>query len=256
MRDRLGFSDLVVRYGGFHALDGVTACLTGQISAVVGPNGAGKTTLLNVVSGMVRPCRGVVRWDGRDITAIPASRRCGLGIARSFQHPALVPMLTVAENLTAGVPRSRARGVLDDVVDMLDLAPWMGHDIAVAPYGVRKLIDLGRALVTGPRLLLCDEPLSGLDAGARDRMCEVLRRIAGTGIAIVVVEHDLPRVAGLAGHLVVLDFGRKAAEGPPAKALGEPAAVAAYGGLAYAMAGTGAGSPAPPEPGRRGTVPC
>jgi branched-chain amino acid transport system ATP-binding protein len=119
---------------------------------------------------------------------------------------------------------------VDEVIDRLDLGPWLDRDVATIPYGVRKLLDLGRALVTRPRLLLCDEPMSGLDDAARDATVVILAELARSGIRLLVIEHDLRRLATIADHLVVLDFGQVIAAGAPSSVLAEPAVQAAYGG--------------------------
>jgi branched-chain amino acid transport system ATP-binding protein len=219
-----------VRFGGTHAADAVSLRLDRPVTGIVGPNGAGKTTLLNVMTGLQAPDRGQVRLDGRDIGHLSTARRAGLGIGRSFQHPTLVPMMTVAENLTVGISRRAARQALSHFGELLGLGPWLRREVHVLPYGVRKLLDLGRALVAEPTWLLCDEPLAGLDEPARDGMLDVLGRIAGSGVRLVLVEHDLPRVTRLADWLVVLDLGRKLAEGPPREALADPAVKSAYSG--------------------------
>jgi branched-chain amino acid transport system ATP-binding protein len=223
----LQLTDVTVHFGGNTALDGVSLSADAPITGVVGPNGAGKTTLLNAVAGFVRPSRGRVRLGDRDLRRLPPHRRARVGVGRTFQHPVLVPMLTVGESLRlAGGPQA---GV-DEVIDLLDLRPWLDRDAHSLPYGVRKAVDIGRALLGSPRVLLCDEPLSGLDDPARDQMVEVLRALAEREVRLMVIEHDLARIAALAQCLVVLDAGRKIAEGKPDEVLADARVRTAYTG--------------------------
>lgn len=239
----LVLSDVNVTFGGVRAVRDVSATCTGPVTGIVGPNGAGKTTVLNVISGIVRPRAGTVRLGRLDLTRAPAHAHAGIGIARSFQTPVLVPALTVRENL-ATVP-ARGDFPLDRVVTMIGLHRWLDVDVGALPYGARKLLDVGRALLTGPHLLLCDEPLSGLDDAERDRMVALLRDIADGGVRLVVIEHDVPRIRRLADQLVVMNLGAKIADGPPERVLGRAEVIAAF-------IGSGGGRADGP-PGRAGT---
>lgn len=229
----LTLENLSVRFGGVHAVQDVGFTCAGGVTGIVGPNGAGKTTVLNAVSGFVTPFGGRVRLGEHDVTRQPAHVRVRAGVARSFQTPVLAPQLTVRENLEAGgradVPDHFSARVL--IAD-LGLAEWMDRHVGALPYGARKLLDIARALRTGPRLLLCDEPLSGLDDGQRDQMVAILSAIAGRGVRLVVVEHDVPRIRGLADQLVVMNLGAKIADGAPDDVLADDAVVEAFLGSA------------------------
>ena len=227
-----------VRFGPVEAVVEVTVDLTAQIVGIVGPNGAGKSTLLDGVSGLAQMkggrVGGSIRYRGRELSRLSPEARAGLGIGRTFQHPLLVPMLTVAEHLRIAVgARSPGRSI-DALTELLGLAPWLDREIGELPYGVRKLLDIGRALASGPQLLLCDEPLSGLDEHARESMIETLTGVADAGTAIVVVEHDFPRLVRLADEVIVLDFGRLIGRGTPEE-------IAANEGIRSVFLGTAQG---------------
>lgn len=215
----LVLDDVSVQFGPVEAVVHVTAELKAQIVGIVGPNGAGKSTLLDGVSGLAQMkgghVRGSIRYRGRELSRLSPEARAALGIGRTFQHPLLVPMLTVAEHLRIAVGPRSAGSSVDALIELLGLGGWVDREIGELPYGVRKLLDIGRALASGPQLLLCDEPLSGLDEHARESMIETLTGVAETGTAIVVVEHDFPRLVRLAEEVMVLDFGRLIGRGTP-----------------------------------------
>lgn len=236
----LVLSGVSVTFGGVRAVREVSATCTGPVTGIVGPNGAGKTTMLNVISGIVRPRTGTVRLGRLDLTRAPAHAHARIGIARSFQTPVLVPALTVRENL-ATVPAG-GDFPFDRVVAMIGLRRWLRVEVGALPYGARKLLDVGRALLTGPRILLCDEPLSGLDDAERDHMVALLREIADGGVRLVVIEHDVPRIRRLADQLIVMNLGSKIADGPPAEVLGRNEVIAAFIG----SGGGGADEPSGP----------
>lgn len=215
----LVLEDVSVYFGAVAAVADVSLSLSAPIVGIVGPNGAGKSTLLDGVSGLAEMkggrVRGSIRYRGHELRQTSPETRSALGIGRSFQHPLLVPTLTVEEHLRVSVGEGGPVADVDGVADVLGLRRWMVREIGELPYGVRKLLDIGRALATRPRLLLCDEPLSGLDESARESMIETLADVAATGTAIMVVEHDFPRLMRLADEVVVMDFGRPIGRGRP-----------------------------------------
>ncbi|GAA3503925.1 hypothetical protein GCM10019016_110380 [Streptomyces prasinosporus] len=226
----LGARALRVRYGGFTALDGVDLDLpAGRVTAIVGPNGAGKSTLFHCLAGTVRPVRGTVRFGARDITRLPAHARTRLGIARTFQQLAVFPTLTVAENVRVGAEQGRVRdaGAVERTLRLLGLdGPVRALPAAGLPTGTLRRVELARALASGPRVLLLDEPAAGLDTAEVAALARVLRALAADGTALLVVEHDLDLVAGLADVVHVMTAGRIVASGPPGHvldALGEAA---------------------------------
>ncbi|MEU3451877.1 ATP-binding cassette domain-containing protein [Streptomyces thermolilacinus] len=211
---RLRAVGLVVRYGGVTALDGVDLALTpGRVTALVGPNGAGKSTLFHCLAGTVRPASGRVTLDGADITRAPAHARTRLGVARTFQEPALFPSLTVEENVRLGAERGRLRTAPDTATEqalrLLGLdGPVRHHPAAGLPTGVLRRVELGRALAGRPHTLLLDEPAAGLDTRETAALARVLAALAADGTAVLVVEHDPDLVAGIAHTVHVLEAGR------------------------------------------------
>lgn len=194
----------------------------GRVVAVVGPNGAGKSTLFHCLAGTLRPARGQVLLDGRDITRLAAPARTRLGVARTFQELAVFPSLTVAENVRVGAEQGRIADP-DAVERALAL---FGLDGAVSalpaaglPTGTLRRVELARAFAGSPRVLLLDEPAAGLDTAEVAALARVLGALAAEGTALLVVEHDLDLVAGLADVVHVMAAGRIVASGPPDRVL-------------------------------------
>ncbi|WP_149550741.1 ABC transporter permease subunit [Streptomyces marokkonensis] len=214
---------LHVRYGAFTVLDGVDIEVpAGRVTAVVGPNGAGKSTLFHCLAGTVRPARGTVLLAGRDITRLPAQARTRLGVARTFQQLAVFPTLTVAENVRVGAEQGRPGrpGVVERMLRLFGLdGPARARPAAGLPTGALRRVELARALATAPRVLLLDEPAAGLDTAEVAALTRVLRALAADGTALLVVEHDLDLVAGLADVVHVMTAGRIVASGPPGRVL-------------------------------------
>ncbi|MDG9713761.1 ABC transporter permease subunit [Streptomyces sp. DH10] len=214
---------LHVHYGGFTALDGVGLdVFPGRITAVVGPNGAGKSTLFHCLAGTLRPAHGSVRLGGRDITALPAHARTRLGVARTFQQLAVFPTLSVAENVRVGAEQGRVTdpGAVERTLRLLGLdGPVRAQPAAGLPTGTLRRVELARALAGAPRVLLLDEPAAGLDTAEVAALARVLKALAADGTALLVVEHDLDLVAGLADVVHVMTTGRIVASGPPGRVL-------------------------------------
>ncbi|MFD5745264.1 ATP-binding cassette domain-containing protein [Streptomyces massasporeus] len=214
---------LHAHYGRFTALDGVDLDLSpGRITAVVGPNGAGKSTLFHCLAGTLRPARGTVRLGGRDITALPAHARTRLGVARTFQQLAVFPSLTVAENVRVGAEQGRVTdpGAVERTLRLLGLdGPVRALPAAGLPTGTLRRVELARVLAGSPRVLLLDEPAAGLDTAEVSALARVLKALAADGTALLVVEHDLDLVAGLADVVHVMTAGRIVASGPPGRVL-------------------------------------
>ncbi|MFJ5999987.1 branched-chain amino acid ABC transporter permease/ATP-binding protein [Streptomyces sp. NPDC092370] len=214
---------LHAHYGGFTALDGVDLDLSpGRITAVVGPNGAGKSTLFHCLAGTLRPSRGTVRLCGRDITTLPSHARTRLGVARTFQQLAVFPSLTVAENVRVGAEQGRLTdpGAVERTLRLLGLdGPVRARPAAGLPTGTLRRVELARVLAGSPRVLLLDEPAAGLDTAEVTALARVLKALAGDGTALLVVEHNLDLVAGLADVVQVMAAGRIVASGPPGQVL-------------------------------------
>ncbi|MGI8492343.1 MAG: ABC transporter ATP-binding protein [Acidimicrobiales bacterium] len=234
--------EVTVRFGGLVALDRVDLEVApGSIAGLIGPNGAGKTTMFNVITGLLAPSGGRVAFGGHDIDGWPPQRRARAGMARTFQRLELFVGLSVWENLAAAWEASFTGGVFGrrgaegkalvaEVLDSLGLTPVADRRAGELPTGLGRMVELGRALCTQPRLLLLDEPSSGLDAAEtarfRDVLLEVTRR--SDGPAVLLVEHDVSLVMEVCDLITVLDFGRRIACGPPEQIRDDPAVVAAY----------------------------
>ncbi|MGW0423536.1 ABC transporter permease subunit [Streptomyces sp. NPDC003015] len=214
---------LQARYDGFTALDGVDLTVPpGRITAIIGPNGAGKSTLFHCLAGTIRPSRGQVRYGSRDITRLSPHARTRLGIARTFQRLAVFPTLTVAENIQVGAEQGHVPdpAAVDRALRLFQLdGPLRDAPAAHLPTGTLRRVELARALAGSPNVLLLDEPAAGLDTAEVSALARVLRALAADGTALLVVEHDLDLVAGLADVVHVMTAGRIIASGPPARVL-------------------------------------
>jgi ABC-type branched-subunit amino acid transport system ATPase component len=234
----LAANGVTVRFGGLVALNDVSVDVApGTITGLVGPNGAGKSTLFGVLSGLRRPDGGDVRLIGQDVTRRTPQARSRMGLARSFQHPELFPLLTVREHLVLAYRSRHARSRLwqdlflagalrppprdetervDSLLELLSLTDRAHHRAAVLPLGTSRLLEVGRALATSPSVLLLDEPLSGLDSGEAERLAAVLRHVVDhEDLAMLLVEHDVAMVLRLSSFVYVLDFGTVIASGTP-----------------------------------------
>jgi branched-chain amino acid transport system ATP-binding protein len=254
MSDVLEVEGLAVSFGGIRALAGVRlAARTGQLHALVGPNGAGKTTLLNAVGGFCRLRAGAIRLGGTAIHGLSPHQIAARGVGRTFQFLELFRHLSVLDNLLLGrhlymrsgllagalfFGRSRReqsshRGRVEEIVDFLELERHRGELVANLPLGVQKLVAIGRALVMEPKLLLLDEPSTGMNREEKEDLARFLLRIKHElGTAMLWVEHDMELVADLADVITVLDFGETLAEGPPDTVLRDPRVAQAYLGRA------------------------
>lgn len=235
-----------VRFGGLQALQHVDLDVaSGMVTGLIGPNGAGKTTLFNVLTGLQRPTAGRVTLDGTDISGWSPHRRGRAGLARTFQRLELFDRLTVEENLMAaweaakrggvfGRGRSTRRQRVAEVVELLGLGPVVERPAGTLPTGLGRLVELGRALCTDPRVLLLDEPSSGLDPAETAQFRTVLQAVVARGStlpgepAALLVEHDMSLVMEVCSTITVLDFGRCIACGPPEQVRADPAVRAAY----------------------------
>lgn len=228
---------LTVRFGGHIAVDDVDLAVDeGQIAGLIGPNGAGKTTTFNVLTGMQDVVSGRVRLADRDITRLSTHKRARLGIARTFQKLEVFSSLTVFDNVlvAAEIRRGFAGGgrdhdhTVEHIVDQVGLADAANERVDSLPTGQCRLVELARALAVQPRVLLLDEPASGLDENETRQFADLLRALAGEGLGILIVEHDVPLVMELCATITVLDFGRVLAVGTPAEIQQDEAVLRAY----------------------------
>jgi branched-chain amino acid transport system ATP-binding protein len=231
----LDVSGVSVRFGGHVALDDVRlTAAPGEVTGLIGPNGAGKTTLFNVITGLQAPQRGRVRLDGDDVTGLAPYRRARRGLARTFQRLELFGLLTVRENveLAASVRGRRPGRSADEALALVGLTAMGEVRADELPTGKARLVELARALATGPRVLLLDEPASGQDDAETEAFRDVLLTVAAEGIAVVLVEHDVHLVMRTCARVHVLDFGRVLAAGTAAEVQADQAVLDAYLGAA------------------------
>jgi branched-chain amino acid transport system ATP-binding protein len=229
---------VTVRFGGNIALDDVSVTAQpGEVTGLIGPNGAGKTTLFNVVTGLLTPSRGQVLLEGRDMTRRAPHRRARAGLSRTFQRLELFTLLSVRSNIrvAADLHRSYTRDrsidpdkVAEEVLDRLGIGALAESRVDQLPTGLARLVEVGRALATRPRVLLLDEPASGQDESETAALAQLLRNLAADGMAVVLVEHDVDLVMQTCERIHVLDFGKLLAAGTADEVRNDPAVIAAY----------------------------
>ncbi len=245
----LSIENLSKSFGGLDALQDVTFTVyQGQIKAVIGPNGAGKTTLFNIVAGSYQPTKGRVVLSGEELTGKAPHTVCRMGVARTFQHSLVFDDMTLVENVLVGrhsrtragivsaaltLPRHRseereALKAAHAVLRRVGLDDRADEQAGNMPMGERHLLEIARALAAEPRLLLLDEPAAGLNDEETARLADTVRRICADGVTVLLVEHDMAFVMDVSDEVVVLDYGRKIAEGPPLMILENEEVIKAY----------------------------
>ncbi len=249
----LRVEEIFLAFGGVVALNGVSLSVRrGEIFSIIGPNGAGKTSLLNCINGLYHPQRGRIFFEGQDITRLPAHRRARLGLARTFQKTELFKNMTVLDNVRLGRHIHMKTNLLEaliywgpaereelahrafieeEILDLLEIGHLRHRVVRMLPYGLQKRVDLARALALEPRLLLLDEPMSGLNREEVEDMARFIIEINENprwAITCVLVEHDMGVVMDLSHRVAVLNFGNKIAEGPPEEIQRNPAVIQAY----------------------------
>ena len=239
-----------LQFGGVVALDGVSLTVArGEIAAIIGPNGAGKTSLLNTISGLYQPQHGCIDFEGVSLRGRRPQDIARLGVARTFQNLGLFAGMTVLDNLLVGrhvhlrsglvaaaiywrlAQREEAaqRRQVDEIVEFLQIGRVRDQVVGTLPYGLQKRVELGRALAQGPRLLLLDEPMAGMNRQERDAMVRIILDVhAQHGITLLMIEHDMHVVMDICQRIHVLDFGKRIAEGTPDQVRRDPNVIGAY----------------------------
>jgi branched-chain amino acid transport system ATP-binding protein len=234
-------SEITVRFGGVTALDSVDIeAEEGMVTGLIGPNGAGKTTLFNVITGLQAPSAGRVILNGTDVTRLSVHRRARMGVGRTFQRLEIFGSLTVRENIQTAVDirelwsreKVDAKRETDAILELVGLRSHSEMPANTLSTGLARLTELGRALATRPRLLLLDEPGSGLDTAESEAFGKLLGRLAGEGLGILLVEHDMDLIMEVCDWIHVLDFGVHLMAGSPAEVRVNPKVQEAYLGVA------------------------
>ena len=230
------------RFGGLTAVREVSLEVRpGDLLGIIGPNGAGKTTLFHVISGYFRPEEGRVTFDGRNVTGLPAHAVARLGLTRTFQIVKPFGNLSVRDNVMIGALTRRptvreARADAERVIDLCGLAPHAGAIARALPVALRKRLEVARALATQPRLLLLDEVMAGLNPTELAAMIDLVRRLHGEGLTLLVIEHVMAAMMRLAQRIVMLHHGEKIAEGTPREIAGDRRVIDAYLGEEFVLA--------------------
>ena len=254
----LRVSDIRLSFAGVHALIGVSFDLfEGEILAIIGPNGAGKSSMLNVINGLYRPQGGLICYGASQLSHMPVRESAARGIARTFQNLALFKGMTVLENVLTGrisktrvglfanafsLPSARReeaaqRAQVEGILELLEIQSVRDSIVGKLPYGLQKRVELARALAAEPKLLLLDEPMAGMNHEEKQDMSRfILDANEELGTTVVLIEHDMGVVMGISDRVVVLDFGRKIADGAPETVRADAAVINAYLGVAHSNA--------------------
>jgi branched-chain amino acid transport system ATP-binding protein len=248
----LEVDNVTLRFGGVVALNEVNFTLyEGEILGLIGPNGAGKTTCFNAMTGVYQPTQGQIRFQGQQVSGMKRFKITKMGIARTFQNIRLFPEMTALENIQVGADAHHAGSVpsallrlprfwseekqgVEAARHLLDFVGITGRMTDLArnlSYGDQRRLEIARALATKPKLLCLDEPAAGFNPAEKQLLLELIRKIRDTGVTVLLIEHDMRLVMGVTDRIVVLEFGKKIAEGSPAEVRDNPAVVAAYLGV-------------------------
>jgi branched-chain amino acid transport system ATP-binding protein len=246
---QLQVTSLSKEFGGVHAVSELTFNIhPGHIHSIIGPNGAGKTTLFNLITGVYTPTTGTIIFDGEDIVGKKPSELAARGMSRTFQNLQIFQNMTALENVMVGHHLHLKKGFIPSLLhlpsisrsdaecrkssiklmEFVGLGAYIGADAGAMPYGALKRLEIARALGAEPKMLLLDEPAAGLNATESREIDEVIKKVAETGVTVVLVEHDMKMVMGISDHILVLEFGRKLAEGTPEQISQNKEVIAAY----------------------------
>lgn len=248
----LEIENLTLKFGGLTALDDVSFDIKeGEILGLIGPNGAGKTTCFNAITGVYRPTSGAIRFHGRSLAGLRKHQITKLGIARTFQNIRLFPTMTALENVLVGADAQHRTGMASALFRLprhrreedeghdkaMELLRFMGigkraDELAAnLSYGNQRRLEIARAMATGPKLICLDEPAAGFNPAEKVELMNLIRKVRDRGYTVLLIEHDMKLVMGVTDRIVVLEFGRKIAEGTPAEIRDNPAVIAAYLGV-------------------------
>ncbi|AVO43513.1 ABC transporter ATP-binding protein [Simplicispira suum] len=252
----LSVDNVSMHFGGLKAVDGVSLTVAAQqVVGLIGPNGSGKSTLINVISRIYDPTGGTVKLDDKEIAGVAVHEIAALGITRTFQNVRLFPTMTVRDNLRMGTTSATRAGFVtsglalpaarreekavdqqvEDVAVLLGLEAQLDRVAGDLPYGLQKLTELGRALISNPKLILLDEPVAGMNSSEKQALVAALRRVrAARPVAFLLVEHDMAFVMSLTEYLYVLNFGKLIAQGSPEHVRADPGVIEAYLGVGHA----------------------
>ena len=249
-RYELSIDDIGLTFGGLQALDGISLQVKDPgVFAIIGPNGAGKTCILNCINGFYRPTSGKITFKDKELNKLPSHEIAKLGISRTFQNLRLYTGMSVVDNIMAGrymlmkygtIPalfyfgkaqkeEAKHREIVEGIIDFLEIQAIRNHVVGILPYGMRKRVELGRALALDPEILLLDEPMAGMNLEEKEEMARFIIDICERReIPVVLIEHDMGVVMDISDRITVLDFGHKIAEGTPDEIKVDPAVVSAY----------------------------
>jgi branched-chain amino acid transport system ATP-binding protein len=239
MTEMLKVDTVTKRFGGLKAVDGVSISVSeNEIVGLIGPNGSGKTTLFNVISGYYKPTAGAIHLEGEDISGRPAHAIAASGLSRTFQVVKPFQHLSVFENVLIGAflnttSKAEASERVEDILTLLDLDKFRDDQPTKLPLAVKKKVEIARALATHPRILLLDEVMGGLNTSETDQLTETVRDLNKQGITIVIIEHKMRCIMSIARRIVVLDSGKKIAEGSPQEISQNDEVIRAYLGDGY-----------------------